>query len=165
MKTISWVVSVLLGLLIIALGLIYFLPGWDLYIVQSESMQPVLSARDMIITRPLAGKVEAGDIITFQLGTQKITHRVDAVDGDLIITKGDANEDPDLLPVTMSQVSGRYFFKVPGVGHLTSFISTRIGWFLVIIVPAALLVFWLVFEIIRAAWQGKKKEVKRTEQI
>jgi hypothetical protein len=94
LKVFTWTISILLGMVVVALGLIYFLPGWDLYIVRSDSMSPVFSARDMIVTRPLSGSLRQGDIVTFQLGTQKVTHRVVSASGESIITKGDANATP-----------------------------------------------------------------------
>jgi signal peptidase len=141
---------------VLALGLVYLLPGWDLYIVRSDSMSPVFAARDMIITRPVAGSVRQGDIVTFEQGTQKVTHRVVSVTTDAIITKGDANMTPDPQPIPYSRIAGVYLSKVPHVGYVTAFVSTKKGWFLAIVLPAAILVCLLVREIIREALKDDK---------
>jgi len=160
MKVLTWTISILLGTVVVAMGLIYFLPGWDLYIVRSDSMSPVFSARDMIVTRPASGSVRQGDIVTFQLGTQKVTHRVVSASGESIITKGDANETPDPQPISYSQIAGVYLSKVPHVGYVTAFVSTKKGWFLAIVLPAAILVCLLVREIIREALKDDKPSGK-----
>jgi signal peptidase len=161
MKVLTWLLSALLGLVVIALGLIYLLPGWDLYIVQSDSMKPVFQARDMIVTRPVPGMIRPGDIITYGKGTQKVTHRCVAVDGDAIITKGDANEGPDPYTMSYSNVAGVYLFKVPKVGYITEFISTKKGWYLSIVLPAGILVLLLVREIIREAFKDDDESSTR----
>jgi len=159
-KILTWTVSILLGLIVLGLALIYILPGWDLSIVRSDSMNPVFASRDLIITRPVGGQVHPGDIIAFQRGGLRITHRVLSVDGSSIITKGDANEDPDLQPISPSQITGVYLFKIPNIGYLTSFISTKMGWFLVVILPAMILVGLLIREIIREAFKDDKSTQK-----
>jgi signal peptidase I len=51
------------------LGLAYILPGYDMFIVQSDSMKPSFQAGDMIVSAPpnslLGGPVETGSIIVF----------------------------------------------------------------------------------------------------
>ena len=155
-KVLTWTLSILLGLVVVAVGLIYVLPGWDLYIVRSDSMKPAFSARDLIITHPVSGQVQPGEIITFRQGGELITHRVVSVGDNSIITKGDANEDPDLQPISPSQITGVYLFNIPNIGYLTSFISTKMGWFLVVILPAMILVGLLIREIIREAFKDDK---------
>ena len=118
-------------------------------------MKPAINMGDMIVTGPvngpLNGEVEAGTIVTYEHGKETVTHRVLSVDGDALVTKGDAAEDPDPWAVTLSDVKGTYLFKIPYVGYLLSFIQSKLGWFLVIILPAALLVALLVKEIVKEA--------------
>jgi len=138
------------------LAFIYFAPGYNLYLVRSESMRPAINMGDLIITSPLNGpingEVKPGAIVTYQRSKQLITHRVQSIDGTALVTKGDAVEDPDSWPVTLSDVKGIYLFKIPLVGYLTSFVQTRLGWFLAIIIPAALLIGWLAKDIVKEAF-------------
>ena len=156
MKTFSWIVSIILGIALAGLAFLYFVPGYNLYLVRSESMKPAIHMGDLIITGPMNGlingEVKPGTIVTYETSKELITHRVQAVDGEALVTKGDAAEDADPWPVTMSDVRGVYLFKVPFVGFLTGFIQTKIGWFLSIIIPAALLVGWLAKDILKEAF-------------
>jgi signal peptidase len=160
MKIVFWIISILLGVVILLLGAIHFLPNFDLYTVRSDSMRPAISAGDAIVTVApgyLGTKLAAGSIVAFNRGAETITHRILSIDAQGNITvKGDANEDADPTPYTIFQVSGVYLFKIPYLGYVNAFLHTKTGWFLAIIVPAMLLVLWLAIEIVREAF--KKKE-------
>lgn len=121
---------------------------------------------DLIITGPvngpINGEVKPGMIVTYQYGKELITHRVQSIDGTTLATKGDAVEDTDPWPVTLSDVTGVYLFKIPYVGYVTSFMQTKFGWFLAIIIPAALLVLWLVKDILKAAFSDAEKTTQET---
>ena len=68
-KILSRSVLVILVLILIGLGLIYFLPDYDLYLVRSESMKPAVNMGDLIITGPVGGpingEIQPGTIITY----------------------------------------------------------------------------------------------------
>jgi len=153
MKAFSWVVSIVLALVVAILGFIYFSPDYSMYLVRSESMKPAINMGDMVVTGPLngllTGDVKPGVIITYERSEEPVTHRVLSLDGDTLMTKGDAVEDPDPRPVSMSEVSGIYLFKIPYAGYLSNFIKTRVGWFVLIIIPALLLVAMLTKDIVK----------------
>jgi signal peptidase len=150
MKIVSRVIMGILVLLLIGLAFIFFAPGYDLYLVRSESMTPTINMGDLIITGP-AKTIEQGDIITYDLGGELVTHRVYSTDETGIKTKGDAVEDPDSWTVQSTDVVGSFLFKIPYVGFITNFIRSKIGWFVMIIVPAAVLVLWLAKDIVKEA--------------
>ncbi|WP_214673411.1 signal peptidase I, partial [Escherichia coli] len=64
----------------------------------------------------------AGDVITYQRGRGDIpvTHRVVEVtrnEGELVFyTQGDANEDPDAVPVLAANVIGVVTLTIPLIG-------------------------------------------------
>lgn len=159
-KIFGWLVTAVLVLIIAGLVFIYLSPGYDLRLVRSESMRPAVNMGDLIITGPvngpINGELKPGMIITYEYSKELITHRVQSIDGTTLVTKGDAVEDPDSWPVTLSDVKGIYLFKIPYVGFVTSFVQTKFGWFLAIIIPAALLVAWLVKDILKAAFSDAK---------
>ncbi len=140
-----------LALVLAGLGFVYFVPGYGLYLVRSESMTGTINMGDLIITGPVNGDVEEGQIITFDLNGELVTHRVYSIDGTTIHTKGDAVEDSDPWTITNSDVKGTYLFKIPYVGYVTRFIQTKIGWFITIIIPAMALVVWLAKDIVKEA--------------
>lgn len=155
MKVLNHLVLTLLVLVLTGLAFLYFSPGYSLYLVRSESMKPAINMGDLIITGPLNGpingEVKPETIITYGRGKELITHRVQSINGKALVTKGDAVEDPDPWSVTMSDVRGIYLFKIPYVGYLTNFVQTKLGWFLTIIIPTALLVCWLAKDIVQEA--------------
>ena len=167
MKVFSRVASVILALIIGGFLFVHFSPDYDIYMVRSESMKPVINRGDMVITGPVGGTlggVIAGSIITYQRGEELVTNRVVSVDGDTLVTKGDAVEDPDPRSVAMSQVRGIYLFRIPYMGYAASFIRTRLGWFLVIVAPATALVALFIRQI-RRELRKKAEEVAREKEV
>ncbi len=166
-KRLVWIVPCLI---LAGLAFVYFVPGYNLYLVRSESMKPAINMGDLIITGPLNGPINGelkpGTIVTYEYKKELVTHRVKSIEGAALVTQGDAVEDPDPWSVAMSSVRGIYMFKIPYVGYVTSFVQTKLGWFLMIIIPAALLVFWLAKDIVKEALrsdennnESKKEEV------
>ena len=165
MKVFSWVISIVLGVTIAGLAFVYFSPGYNMYIVRSDSMKPVFAAGDLIITKPLGSEITVGSIITFQRGTELVTHRVVALTENGLITKGDANEDADPGTVSLSQVTGSYFLKLPYVGYVSAFIQTRTGWLLAVLVPAVLLLGWIIKDILREALKPERAVDAQVERV
>ncbi|MDD4876831.1 MAG: signal peptidase I [Dehalococcoidales bacterium] len=158
MKILSRSILVMLCIILIGLGIIFISPDYNLYMVRSESMTPTVNMGDLIITGPMNGpingEVNPGTIVTYEHNQELITHRVQSVDGTTLVTKGDAVEGADPWPVAVSNVRGVYLFKIPYIGYMTSFVQTKVGWFISIIVPAALLVMWLVKDIVKEAFSN-----------
>lgn len=68
----------------------------------------------------LADVINEGDIIQFRKERVTVMHRVveiqETEDLRFFITKGDANNAPDLAPVVPEQVVGKVVFKIPKLG-------------------------------------------------
>jgi len=163
-RTLKITGRVLLGALVVivvALVCIALVPGYGMFFVRSESMKPVINLGDLVITTPpgsLLGKLSIGRIVTYEKNGTRVTHRIiDIKNGDYI-TKGDASEDPDALPVRPDEIKGVVLFKVPGIGYLVSFIRTKTGWFVSILIPAAILIGLIVKDIIKEAFREDKPE-------
>lgn len=156
MKIINRIIVSILGLILAGLAFIYFVPGYNLYLVRSESMTPNIKMGDLIITGPMNGPINGevipGTVITYEHKGDLVTHRVQSIEGNILVTKGDAVEDADPWQVTVSDVRGVYLFKIPAVGYLTNFVQTKTGWFITIIIPGALLTLWLVKDIVKEAF-------------
>ncbi len=162
-KTLRRLVLVVPCLALAGLAFLYFAPDYNLYLVRSESMEPAIDMGDLIITGPVDGplsrELAPGTVITFEQSDELVTHRILSIDGATIITQGDAVEDPDPWTVNMASVHGVYMFKIPYVGYLTNFVQTKNGWFLTILLPAAVLVLWLAKDIVKEALKTDKKRV------
>ena len=61
-------------------------------------MDPVFYAGDMVCVTKGVDKIEVGDVVVFNSprGGEPIIHRVVAIDGEILTTKGDACENPDI---------------------------------------------------------------------
>jgi signal peptidase I len=154
--SLKWIIISILVVFVGMMACVYFLDDYSAYIVKSNSMQPTIKSGDMVFTgrpgRPLVGDIVPGGIITFQRHDETVTHRVEAIEGDIIYTRGDALEETD--PWTVSRffdVKGCYLFHIPYVGLISSYLKTRTGWFLCVILPAMCLLGLIVREIIREA--------------
>jgi signal peptidase len=89
--------------------------------VISGSMNPTMEVGDMAIVREVpADSIEVGDIIQYWNGGEMAIHRVVEVSGEgngrLFVTKGDANQEPDMVPVYSGQVRGKVVLNIPKVG-------------------------------------------------
>lgn len=98
------------------LALVVVLAGWThgvLY-VEGGSMEPALSAGDLIVYRRLGAVPRRGDLVVFSHGGELVVHRVAGVlrDGALR-TRGDANESVDHDRVGAGAVRGVVTFAVP----------------------------------------------------
>ena len=89
--------------------------------ILSGSMRPSMDVGDMAIVRQVsADSIGVGDVIQFWRDGEMIVHRVVEVyrggNGGLFVTKGDANNEPDPLPVRPEQVRGKVILTLPKVG-------------------------------------------------
>jgi len=142
--------------------------------VLSGSMEPAIHTGDVIIVRPLAdpaNEVQDGDIITFRTKEKAdmlITHRVIGtvkVAGRPVAfgTKGDNNLAPDTAVVAPEQVIGRYEWRVPYFGYVSSFIRKPIGIALFVILPGVIIIameFRKMWQAMSEAEAAKRAEAR-----
>jgi len=160
----KWSLISALTVLVAFLGFVYLTPGYDIAIVRSGSMEPNLPVGSVIVTAPanslLVGELEVGQPISFTYGKDTVTHRIIEINDNQIIVKGDANEHADANPVNLSQVKGIVWFNIPYFGYFTGFLQTKLGWWLLILLPTFGLVSMLVWGILKEAFKpSKPKEV------
>lgn len=99
--------------------------GFGLSVVLSGSMEPSLSVGDMLVVVPQESYRE-NDVVVFQRGSSGVVHRIISIEGDEIITKGDANNTAD-DPISSSNIKGKVIIVIPYVGHLVNLIKAPIG--------------------------------------
>lgn len=127
--------------------------GFKFFIIRSGSMEPLVNVGDVAIITLTSdhSKIQTDDVIAFQSPyfEEPVIHRVIELTPEGYITKGDANEDLDIDPVSRDLVIGIYRFKIPvlgfffvGIKNITqwAFNETRIGWMLIVIVPSFLFI-------------------------
>lgn len=120
--------------------------NYQVKVVLSGSMEPAIKTGSIVVIKP-KDSYRVDDIITFGKDTKievPTTHRIisDRVENGMFVytTKGDANEDTDFREVRESDVNGRVLFSVPYIGYLLDFARKPVGFVLLIIIPASVVV-------------------------
>ncbi|QBJ97347.1 signal peptidase I [Rhodococcus sp. ABRD24] len=129
-------VGAIAGLICVLAAVASFLFGIKPLIFRSGSMAPDIPTGALALSKTTqAADLQVGDVVSVenQQGT-RITHRVDEIvssDGtsSVLILKGDANQDADLTPYTVTEAD-RVFFSVPGLGYVVSWLSSPAAIFL-----------------------------------
>lgn len=163
-RVLGWVVNIILIWLLVMIGALFLLPhfgGWMFDAVLSGSMEPDLRVGGVVVSKPVEpGEISVGDIIVYRSGETLTTHRVIEVinqPGEFsLLTKGDANEDPDMSPVPASSVVGKVFFDLPYLGYLAAFVKTRLGFLLAILLPG----LGIISLELKSLWQGVLRKDK-----
>ncbi len=142
--------------------------GYQIKSVLSGSMEPHIKTGSIIFieTGGDMSRFKEGDVITFFMDENVlITHRIEEVknDGQVYITKGDANNGIDTEPVQVNNIVGEYTgVTIPYGGYILNFTNTREGAALILILPGILLLFYGIISIWQMASESgyKKKEMK-----
>ena len=138
--------------------------GYSFYYVLTESMEPEINSGDMILgkyTEP--ENLRVGDIVTYvgDTGTFKdkiITHQIIEIDGDIVVTKGVANEDPDPA-IYSSQILSKFVATIPVAGDIFSVINSKLGFIFLIVTPLGLLIVNEVSIIVKACKEDKEEHL------
>lgn len=143
LKTLGQVVLFVILIFFILLNILSMnnksLFGFRIYRVISGSMQPALQIGDVIIIKKADNYAEK-DIITYDNGLTTITHRIKSIDGDEIITEGDANDAPD-KPITKDRILGKYFFRISTFSVFSIMLTGKTIYLIMVLVLFAILLF------------------------
>lgn len=107
--------SILLGgWVLVGMGL----GGWTPVVVTSGSMEPAVSVGDVLLidTTPENTIAQRSIVVFDRADGTTVAHRVFSVEGDRLVTKGDANPSPDTDRVTSTEVRGVARVLVPLIG-------------------------------------------------
>ena len=140
-------------------GQVPFLNGVRLFNVMSGSMEDTLPVGSVIIVseREIEELAE-GDIITFisndplfygEIVTHRIVEIADFQGSVMFITKGDANEDRDQAAAIPANVIGKVVFNIPLLGYVLNFIRTKLGYFLICLLPCMVILVIEVINLVR----------------
>lgn len=132
---------------------------YGLFIIQSGSMEPTIKTGSVAVDKK-ADDYKEKDIITFRRAEKIITHRITKIveqNGEnLYQTKGDANGGEDLILVRENDVLGKVLFAIPFFGYAMAFAKTKLGIFLLIVIPA----LWIIGqEVAKIKKNLKEKEM------
>ena len=172
LKTLGQVVLFVILIFFILLNILSMnnksLFGFRIYRVISGSMQPALQIGDVIIIKKANNYAEK-DIITYDNGLTTITHRIKTINGDEIITEGDANDAPD-KPITKDRILGKYFFRISTFSVFSIMLTGKTIYLIMVLVLFAILLFAISDRITRNLEYRRNnfkkviKEKENTEQ-
>jgi len=180
LNILSNIVIVFLGFIIVYM--LYFMftnanstepPGifkHQLFIVQSNSMSPTFKTGSLVIVKNVdTSSIKVGDIITYRRRNDSVstTHRVvEIIEEDnarQFITRGDANNMNDPVPVDENNVLGKVTLFIPLLGYVMGFIRTKEGTLLVIVIPAFILMITQIVELFK--YRKKYKSELHEEEV
>lgn len=151
LKTLGQVVLFVILIFFILLNILSMnnksLFGFRIYRVISGSMQPALQIGDVIIIKKANNYAEK-DIITYDNGLTTITHRIKSINGDEIITEGDANDAPD-KPITKDRILGKYFFRISTFSVFSIMLTGKTVYLIMVLILFAILLFAISDRVIR----------------
>lgn len=111
--------------------------GYGIANVLSGSMEPTFSKGTLLLVKE-EKQAEPGQIVVYQSGQELIVHRVIQIEGNLVTTKGDANEAADSV-FDASQIKGVVVGWIPFLGSLVSFLKTPVGIILLLVCAVLLM--------------------------
>jgi signal peptidase I len=169
----AWV-AVVAGVALLVLPTVL---GFDRYAIMGGSMSPTFEVGSAVFSQDVpVDTLRVGDVITYvppastgidTLVTHRITDIAEAEDGrPLLTTKGDANDAAD--PWTFSLDEDRQnvvAFSVPHLGTLLTWLSDPGTRQLVIGIPAAMIAFGAVLELLGFASLGEAVGRLRRRQV
>lgn len=136
--------------------------------VLSGSMEPQIKTGSVVMTKP-ASEYNVGDVITFGPYSKTkapTTHRIvevrdnnsDSDNDNVYVTKGDANNASDTKQISQKDIVGKVMFDVPYLGYVVSFVRKPLGFLLILIIPALVIVFDEIKKIISEVKRIRNKE-------
>ena len=135
--------------------MLLFLPhiGISVDSIMSGSMEPVLRTGGIVFTDTKERRPEIGDIVAYQVGETRVTHRVIRKEH-----KGDANNREDPTVVTADQIIGKVIFSFPCLGYAAVFVRQRTIFGILTVMILQEMFFLLI------QWKGERSR-KSAEKI
>lgn len=141
------------------------LAGYTPLSVVSDSMSPTFDAGDLIIIRKCdPATLQEGDIVTFHtiinnefsLNTHRITEIQEDGGARSYVTKGDNNAIADVRMITDGDIVGRFVTRLPKFGKVVDFLSSSMGFLLVIVLPLLIFFVYQVYHLVTVSIDLKK---------
>lgn len=173
-KVVVWI-FVLLVIFVILVQRIFnnqvSIGSYRMFTVVTGSMEPVYNVGDVVISKEVdPSTIKKGDDVVY-LGEKDdfkdkiVTHRVIKIEkkeGDYYFTtKGVANEYSDPV-ISSDQIYGKVVYRPVVLSFLSGVLNTRLGFYLLIFVPVAFLIFLEILDYIKRK-EGELDEGEKTE--
>lgn len=136
---------------------------YEAYMIETTSMEPTLNVNDVIIIKRCKEEnLKKGDIITYKINGEIITHRIVEIVQEEItgtnqyITKGDNNNVEDEDYVLFSDIEGKMIMKIPKLGSIVGFMKNGI------IIILIILIFLIIY--LNRVEMKEKSEARREKK-
>jgi signal peptidase len=133
------------------------LSRYRLMTVLSGSMTGTFNTGSVVVVEKTdPDTLQPGAIITFRNPAKPsmiVSHRIVGIRNGMLITKGDANNVADPVPVPKQDVIGKVVWHVPDLGYIFHFTSQKTGFVLLLILPGLFLFasgLWSIFRALQA---------------
>ncbi|MCR4770749.1 MAG: signal peptidase I [Oscillospiraceae bacterium] len=185
-KTLTILLSVILWAVILVAALFTFttmatkdstrvasIGGFTPLTVQTDSMAPTFYSGDMIIIKKVdPASLKVGDIITFHtiIENQYVlnTHRIAVIDEEngyrRYTTKGDNNSVSDQHIIADGDIVGKYAGKVSKLGKVMDFLSSSVGFLVVIVLPLLIFFIYQIYHLITVSMKLKRATALETAE-
>lgn len=97
--------------------------GYRYYTIMSGSMLPTIKVGSICVIDTNEENYKVGDVITYEVNGEVITHRINNIRGKEIYTKGDANKIVDHHPILQQNIIGKCIFTIPLLGYFFVFLK------------------------------------------
>lgn len=112
--------------------------GIGIGVVETGSMEPDLCVDDVIVVKA-TDDIKVGDWIVFQERNMLVVHEVIKIDGDMITTRGKANNTDD-KPFDKKYIKGKVTHVFYDAGKTLDFVKSPAVTFAILLVAGGLLV-------------------------
>jgi len=151
--------------------------GYTAFSIQTDSMNPTIKSGDYIFGEKCDPEaLEVGDVITYftiienkkVVNTHRIVEIVDNGTFKSFRTQGDnkvTNPEPDELLVDYDDVISKYNgTRIPVMGSVLDFLGTKLGFFLVIVLPVLLYTLFQIYKLVVVILHNQKAKLAENEE-
>jgi len=128
--------------------------GYGIANVMSGSMEPTFSKGALILVKE-TDQIETGDIVVYQSGSILVVHRIMEIDGNIIVTQGDANNVAD-DPFDQSLIKGKVIGWIPGLGTVAEVLKRPM---------VSIFLFLAAFFLSEAAFRRERDEDEQKKEL
>ena len=148
--------------------------GIKTFVVRSGSMEPKIKTGSVVVVAPKS-EYKVGDVVTYGPNTKAkvpTTHRIISESGTperrFYVTKGDANNTPDIREISKREIIGKVMLSIPYFGYVVAAAQKPAGFAVIVGIPALLIIgdqFMRIFREIKAIRQRKKEQSTSEETV
>jgi len=145
-----------------------FLLGYRPAIVETGSMSPYMLENSVTILKKTDfAQLRPGDVVTYDLDGQFISHRVVDLSAHRAIVKGDANAVADLTPVTTGNFVGTVVYRMNWTSPIVVSFKTnpQVALIHYVVLPLiSIMLIWFIIAMLIRFFRAGKREEKAPQQ-